>query len=372
MPAAKTTRRAPGRVNIIGEHTDYNDGFVMPTTTALSTIVTATPRSDRIVEVTSAEIGETRRFDLDGIATPDRPEWIDYAKGVAAELEAEGLTLSGADLLVESEIPLGGGLSSSASFELAVAAALLSSSPASVTVVRLAMLCQRAERRYTGVNCGIMDQLAIACCERNKAMLLDCRSLDFRQVAIPDTVRLLVIDSGVRHRLPQSDYNRRAEECTAAVAVLARQNPQLTALRDADLPLLESQKKQLGDVLFRRSRHVVTENQRVLDAFSALECGDIESLGELLGASHASLRDDYEVSCEEVEQLVALADDTAGVLGSRMVGAGFGGCVLSLVEAGEIDKARRHIAEEYENGCGHVPWMHVVKAADPVSLPTTR
>jgi len=357
--------RAPARVNIIGEHTDYNDGLVLPTTTALFTSVTAVPRPDRIVQVVSNDMQDTQSFDLDDIAPDENPQWIDYAKGVAAEIEAEGIRLGGADLQIESDIPMGGGLSSSASFELAIATALLEIAAASLSGPAIAKLCQRAENRYAGVSCGIMDQYVIACCEANMAMLLDCRTLDTEQVAIPADLRLLITDSGVKHRLPVSSYNNRLEECAAACRILAQDAPEVTALRDLSMDRLESRRGQLDDLLYRRCRHVVSEIQRVRDAFAALQTGDLVNLGKLISASHASLRDDYEVSCDVVDQLVEIADGSAGVLGSRMVGAGFGGCVLSLVEADNVDEAACQVRQKYADLTGDEPWMHIVQAAEP-------
>jgi galactokinase len=363
--------RAPARVNIIGEHTDYNDGYVLPTTTALYTSVKTTLRSDRLIRVESREMGNAQTFSLDEIESIDNPGWIDYVKGVAAELDAAGVALKGADLVVESDIPLGGGLSSSASFELAVAGALLKISGESMDRSRIAKLCQRAEHRYAAVSCGIMDQYVIACCERDRAMLLDCRTLETSQISIPDSVRLVVTDSGVKHRLPESGYNRRSDECAQAVSVLAERSPEVTALRDANLELLESRKDALGELLYRRCRHVVSENQRVLDAVQALANRDVARLGQLISASQTSLRDDFEVSCEEVDRLIEIADASDGVLGSRMIGAGFGGCVLSLVEAGKTDEACRQVKQRFKEAFGREPWMHVVKAADPAELPNS-
>ena len=356
---------APGRVNIIGEHTDYNDGFVLPTTTALYTTVTIAPRTDRIVTINSLNMKDTRSFDLEDLEPDDNPEWIDYAKGVAAELEAEGIRLQGADMEVASEVPLGGGLSSSASFELAIAIALLAVAKKTVSSKKIAKLCRCAEHRYAGVNCGIMDQYTVACCDRGHAMLLDCRSLAVEQVAIPSDIGLLITDSGVKHKLPDSGYNKRLAECSEAVSLLAQDMPDLTALRDVSAEMLEARKDRLGDLLYRRCRHVVSENERVLGAFAALQCGDLEALGKLISASHASLRDDFEVSCEEVEQLVEIADASHGVLGSRMVGGGFGGCVLSLAPSGEIDAAARQVRQRYKEVMGTEPWTHIVQSAEP-------
>ncbi len=357
--------RAPARVNIIGEHTDYNDGLVLPTTTALFTSVTAVPRPDRIIRIESREMRNIQSFDLDDIEPAKNPGWIDYAKGVAAELEAEGIRLQGADLKIESQIPLGGGLSSSASFELAVATALLRLADRSLPGPSLAAICQRAEIRYAGVNCGIMDQFTIACCKRGNAMLLDCRSLDVEQVAIPPSAGMLIIDSGVKHRLPESAYNKRSDECAEAVKILSQDAPQVVALRDLKLEMLETQKDRLGDLLYRRCRHVVSENQRVRDAYAALRSGDLEKLGKLISDSHASLRDDFEVSCDEVDQLVEIADECTDVPGSRILGAGFGGCVLSLVGLDNIEEVAGKITQKYKQVTGHDPWTHIVQGSEP-------
>ncbi len=357
--------RAPARVNIIGEHTDYNDGLVLPTTTALFTSVTAVPRPDRIIRIESREMRNIQSFDLDDIEPAKNPGWIDYAKGVAAELEAEGIRLQGANLKIESQIPLGGGLSSSASFELAVATALLRLADRSLPGPSLAAICQRAEIRYAGVNCGIMDQFTIACCKRGNAMLLDCRSLDIEQVAIPPSAGMLIIDSGVKHRLPESAYNKRSDECAEAVKILSQHAPQVVALRDLKMEMLETQKDRLGDLLYRRCRHVVSENQRVRDAYAALRSGDLEKLGKLISASHASLRDDFEVSCDEVDQLVEIADQCTDVPGSRILGAGFGGCVLSLVGLDNIEEVAGKITQKYKQVTGHDPWTHIVQGSEP-------
>ncbi len=357
--------RAPARVNIIGEHTDYNDGLVLPTTTALFTSVTAVPRPDRIIRIKSREMRNVQSFDLDDIEPAKNPGWIDYAKGVAAELEAEGIRLQGADLEIESQIPLGGGLSSSASFELAVATALLRLADRSLPGPSLATICQRAEIRYAGVNCGIMDQFTVACCKRGNAILLDCRSLDAEQVAIPQSASMLIIDSGVKHRLPEVAYNKRSDECAEAVKILSQDAPQVVALRDLKMEMLETQKDRLGDLLYRRCRHVVSENQRVRDAYAALRCGDLLKLGKLISESHASLRDEFEVSCDEVDQLVEIANECTGVLGSRVVGAGFGGCVLSLVGLDKIEDTARQIRQKYEEVTGDDPWTHIVQASEP-------
>jgi len=360
--------QAPARVNIIGEHTDHNGGFVLPTTTALFTRVVAAPRSDRTVEVRSTHFNESRSFELDELQPGEHVSWVEYVKGVAAELQADGVILHGATLDIDSDIPVGGGLSSSASLELGVAHALLAVAGASIAPERLAQLCQRAEHRYARVPCGIMDQFTIACTQKGNAILLDCRSLEVEQVPIPDNARFIITDSGVRHRLPDGDYSDRAGECATAAQHLAKVVAGLTSLRDLDATTLEAQKDVLGDVLYRRCRHVVSENDRVHLAVAALAGNDLDSLGELLNQCHASLRDDFEVSSDELEALVEIANACPGVKGARMVGAGFGGCVLSLVTADTANESVARIAAEYGKVLGHRPWTHVVQPADPVQV----
>ena len=360
--------RAPGRVNIIGEHTDYSDGLVLPTNTALYTWLMARPRIDRTIQVTTRNFDDTQSFSLDDIRRSEKPGWLDYLKGVAAQLEEEGIRLRGAEIIIDGDIPIGGGLSSSASLELATARALLHISGAELATERIAELCQHAEQVYAGVNCGIMDQYSIACCKRGEAMLLDCRSLETTSVAIPKQISLLITDSGVKHRLPDGGYNDRADECRQAVALLAKAEPGTHSLRDVSMLSLQKSEDQLGTQLFRRSRHVVSENHRVIEAVAALQSGDLDKLGALISASHASLRDDFEVSCAEIETLVEITDACDGVLGSRMVGAGFGGCVLSVAHTDKIDTAISQISESYGDVIGKQPWIHTVSPTDPAGL----
>lgn len=360
--------KAPARVNIIGEHADYNGGFVLPMSTAIFTWVAASPRKDQRVRVKSHNVGETRSFELNGIRHGETVSWIEYVKGVAAELADYGVKLHGADILIDSDIPLGGGLSSSASLELGVAYALLAIAGESVPTPELAMLCQRAERRYAGVQCGIMDQYTLACAEEGNAILLDCRSLDVAQVPVPSNVSFILTDCGVRHSLPDGDFNERARECASAVKILARNAPDIELLRDLQADVLEANKKALGDVLYRRCRHVVTENKRVQRTVQALEDDDLQQLGSLLDACHNSLREDFEVSCDELESLVTAANGSDGVYGSRMVGAGFGGCVLSVTDTGNVDDIAADIRANYRAISGNEPWQHIVEPAEPAQV----
>ena len=366
--------RAPGRVNIIGEHTDYNGGFVLPTGLDLYTTVTARVRPDRILGATSPGFDPAGRCDLDAPGAVSPGSWFDYVRGVAIELEAAGYRLRGADLAIESDLPLGAGLSSSAALELASAMALLRLSGQSAEPNKLSRICQIAEQKHAGVRCGIMDQFAVACARRGHALLLDCRTLDTEHVAIPAGFGFLVVDSGVRHRHPEGAYNDRAAECASAAQILAgdvrdeRANETAdssAALRNANSQLIDERRSLLGDVLYRRCRHVIGENERVLQAVEALKCESLDGLGALLDESHRSLRDDYEVSCQEVDAVVELAGAVNAVAGARMIGGGFGGCVLVLTAADSLPAVAETLRADFMAAFGRKPWLHVVTAASP-------
>jgi galactokinase len=357
--------RAPGRVNLVGEHTDYNDGFVMPMNTAVFTWVAIRPREDRLVKARSVLFDETVEFELDGMDNSGQNHWSGYLKGVLYVLLDEGYELHGAELLIDGNVPLGGGLSSSASLEAAIATAFLGTAGYTVEPGKLALMCKRAENEFVGVQCGIMDQFVIAGSAFNHAMKLDCRSLEFTQVALPKEVRILVTDTGVKHQLAAGGYNQRREECEASVGLLAAHDVSITALRDVSPQMLHRHRGELGDTLFRRALHVVSENQRVHAAESAIAEQDLPALGRLIDASHDSLRDNFEVSCVELDQLVAVARRCKGVYGSRMVGGGFGGCTMTLVEPAHLERIRDKISREYAESAGKPPWQHVVQPAHP-------
>ena len=359
---------AAARVNIIGEHTDYNGGLVLPTNTAIFTRVTASPRDDRVLQVRSSTLDETESFILDDLHPGETGTWIEYVKGVAAGLIDAGIKLRGAELLIDSDIPLGAGLSSSASLELSVAKALLGIAGESISDTDLALLCQQAEHNYAGVQCGIMDQYSLACAQYGKALLLDCRSLQTQQVPLPADIAFVLTDSGVRHSLTDGEYNNRAEECAAAVELLAESVPGVASLRDLSLDALETNKASLNEVLYRRCRHVVTEIQRVQDTFAALGDNDLQKVGSLLNACHESLLDDYAVSCTELDVLVECSNSSKRVLGSRMVGAGFGGCVLSVCRKDDALAAAADIQTSYAAASGSLPWQHLVAPAHPARL----
>ena len=360
--------RAPGRVNIIGEHTDYNDGFVMPMNTAVYTWVAASPRNEPSVRVHSVLFDESFEFSLDAIEPGGAPAWAEYAKGVAFILQDEGFELTGADLLIDGEIPLGGGLSSSASLEAVIAVALLGCSGLEVDPMRVALMCQRAEHQYAGVPCGIMDQAVICACPQDHAIKLDCRSLGIKPIPLPETLCLLVVDSGVKHQLSDGGYRQRRAECDSAIDLLRRREPGVSSYRDVTPGMVARHEAELGEFPFRRARHVVSETGRVLDAEKAMARGDLDGLGNILDASHASLRDDFMVSCEELDFLQQTAVQTPGVFGSRMVGGGFGGCTISLVEPGRVEQARVRIVRAYADFSGQEPWSHLVKSAAPAGL----
>ncbi|MGA8406052.1 MAG: galactokinase [Candidatus Acidiferrales bacterium] len=355
---------APGRVNLIGEHTDYNDGFVMPVAMDLYTWVAAAPRDDGRVHVYSKNLSEQAEMDLHDGDLRGQGHWSAYALGVAASLRLAGQEIHGANLLVEGKVPMGAGLSSSASLEVAAGYALLATSGMSLDPVELAKICQRAENEFAGARCGIMDQM-IACCGRaNYALLLDCRSLEFQLLPLFHDAQFVVCNSMVKHDHAAGEYNARRADCETATRILSAEIPGVRALRDVTLLDLEHFAQSLPEVVYRRSRHVVSENARVIAARSALERGDPELFGRLMRESHRSLRDDYEVSCPEVDTLVELACAQDGVYGSRMTGGGFGGCTISLVQRSKVAEFGTVLAQRYEQSTGKKPDVYIFQASD--------
>lgn len=356
--------RAPGRVNLIGEHTDYNEGFVMPAAIGFSTFVTASPRNDRKVLLFSEHFSEEVEFNLDDPNLKATGHWSDYPIGVAVTLERAGYRLKGARLKIRSEVPIGSGLSSSAAIEVATCYALVSNSGLSVDAVEMAKLCQRAENEFVGMRCGIMDQFVSCCGRAGKALMLDCRSLDHKLLPLPRQTRLVICNTMVKHSLAASAYNQRRAECEAGVRHFAHSLPNVRALRDvteADLKLYGSD---LSEVVYRRCRHVITENARVLDAAKALEEEDLEAFGRLMNESHRSLRDDYEVSCRELDVMVELARECDGVYGARMTGGGFGGCTVNLVNVEKVDAFKRTVAQGYTEATRLAPEIYICNAAN--------
>jgi galactokinase len=360
--------RAPGRVNLIGEHTDYNAGFVMPAAIKFFTSVAIAPRSDRQLRVRSVNFAENCEIELPGpLAAQERTgqssHWIDYIAGVAWALQEHGIRIGGADMLIHGDVPLGAGLSSSAALEVAVALALTHIAGQNIEGLQLAKLCQRAENQYVGMRCGIMDQFASVHGRAGHAILLDCRSLEHRFLSL-QSAQLVICNTMVRHRLAGSEYNRRREQCEQGVQALAKKIPGILALRDVSAELLRSHEATLDELIYRRCRHVVTENERVIAAADALEAGDLPVFGRLMRESHRSLRDDYEVSCDELDLMVRLAESIDGVYGARMTGGGFGGCTVNLVHIDRVAQFRTQLAADYTRATGRRPEIYVCEAAD--------
>lgn len=347
--------RAPGRVNLIGEHTDYNEGFVLPAALELATYVAIAPRGDRRLCAHSCTFDATVKIDLDDPAPTARKHWSDYVVGVVLTLDRAGQRLTGADILIWSDLPVGAGLSSSAALEVSVGYALMSVSGIPVDPIALARSCRSAENDFVGMRCGIMDQLISCCGLADHLLLIDCRSLDMRPVRIDPSVSLVVCNTMVRHELASSTYNLRRQECEQGVALLHDRLGGIAALRDVTPRDLAEHADLLPEPISRRCRHVVGENMRVLEAVSALEAGDLVLCGRLMNQSHESLRDDYEVSCAELDLMVEIARSVPGVYGSRMTGGGFGGCTVSLVETEAVDRFTETVGRAYHAATGKAP-----------------
>jgi galactokinase len=322
---------SPGRVNLIGEHTDYNDGFVLPMAINYATWIALHPRNDSRVVVTALDLDEYLDLDLKEI-TRGKSSWREYIKGVAWALQRGGYTLSGWEGVISGDVPIGAGLSSSASLELALARAFSLTSGFSWDPPNMALLCQKAENQWVGINSGIMDQMISASGKKDFALLIDCRSLETKQVPLPPDTRVIILDTATRRGLVNSAYNERREQCESVANHFG-----VKALRDITLDELDKEKDHLDELLFRRARHVVSENERVLGAVEALTAGDAHVFGSLMNASHQSMRDDFEISREEMDQMVEIAQDQPGCLGARMTGGGFGGCAVALVEKEQSD-----------------------------------
>lgn len=358
------TFRAPGRVNLIGEHTDYNDGFVMPAAIDLSVFVRVWPREDRKLAIRSENFDDQIEFDLDDPNPAPRQHWSDYAVGVAVMLERAGHRLRGAHLHLRGEVPVGSGLSSSAAVEVATACALTANSNLTIDPRELALLCQKAENEFVGARVGIMDQFVVLFGQAERALLLDCRSLEFRLLPLPDTVNLVICNTMVKHALASSAYNERRAQCEAGVRHLAQFLPHIKALRDVTIEQLEQFGRGLSAVVYRRCRHVITENARVLAAAEALERHDLHRYGELMAESHRSLRDDYEVSSRELDLMVEFARPIEGVYGARMTGGGFGGSTVNLVDTGHVEQFRQTVATLYQQATRLHPEIYVCEPSN--------
>jgi galactokinase len=361
---------APGRVNLIGEHTDYNEGFVLPMAANLRTYVAAGKRNDGRVVVHSGDLNETAQFSLNDRISSSQTgsnRWVSYIQGITYFLCAAGLRCDGANLAIASDVPIGAGLSSSAALEIAVGFALAQLAELKISRLELARVAQEAEHVFVGTKSGLMDQLTAAFAEENHAMLIDCRSFQVTQIPMSlQGTAVAVCDTRVKHELVSSAYNERREECESAVRILREIKPNVRALRDLgpdDFDLVEN----LPEPERRRARHVITENQRTLAAAQSLAAGDAAALGQLMRESHKSLRDDYEVSCSELDIMCDLALGLEGVLGARMMGGGFGGCTINLVAIEKLAEFADSMTVGYQQATGLRPSIHVVQPDAGVS-----
>jgi galactokinase len=356
--------RGPGRVNLIGEHTDYNDGWVFPVAIDRAAYVAVAPRPDRLLRVWATQYRQEFTLDLDN-ATPDAASsWGIYVLGMAAMIERDGYRLGGADMVIDGDVPTGAGLSSSAALENAVGVALTALAGVEIAPVRLAQLGQKTENQFVNVQSGIMDQMISQLGQAHNALLIDCRSYTYDAIPMPADVRIVVCDSKVSRKLAHSAYNERRAQCEEAVERLRAALPNITALRDVTPEQLEAHRDLLSPIVHQRARHVVTENARTVEGAERLRDGDVARFGELMNASHQSLRDDYAVSSPQLDLLVAAAQAVPGVYGSRLTGAGFGGCTVTLAAPDAVDDLTAAVVSAYQTTFGVAPDVYVSQASD--------
>jgi len=376
--------QAPGRVNLIGEHTDYNEGFVLPIAIDKRVVIAASPRNGRKVALYSWNYNSLNEFSLESIVRDNLNPWSNYPRGVADLLQKQGYRFSGLDILIASDLPIGAGLSSSAAFELASAWAFLMadkkeggvevspsgafSRPQMPESLDLIGLCREVENEFVGVQCGIMDQFISARGRRQHALFLDCRNLTEEQIPLPDSVKIVVCNTGVKRELAGSEYNKRRYECNQGVHFFKERIEGVSALRDVHSSDLERFSSKMAPLLQKRCRHVISENERVLESVRSLRAGDLEGFGQLVNASHESLRRDYEVSCKELNVMVEIALQQAGVLGSRMTGAGFGGCTVNLIRNESVNLFVRQVEERYQRETGIAAEIYVCHTSDGAGI----
>ncbi len=358
--------RAPGRVNLIGEHTDYNDGFVFPAAIDRATYVAARPVSEPRVRVLAADLGLSDTFDITDITRSSDQPWSNYVRGVVRGLRVAGHAFGGADLVVSSDVPRGAGLSSSAALEVAIGYTFQTLYNLNLLGEELALLAQGAENTFVGVQCGIMDQFISVFGQQYHALLIDCRDLSFEAVPLPPSAAVVICDSGVRHEHGTSGYNERRSECERAVALLRPVLRGITALRDVSQADLAAHGHLLDATVLRRARHVVSENARVLASVQALHGGDVAHFGTLMNESHVSMRDDYSITVPAIDTLVTIAQALPGCYGSRMTGGGFGGCTVSLVEVDAATRFGTTLATRYQQETGRTAAIHLCMPANGV------
>src|SRR5712664_2640148 len=365
---APSIYRAPGRVNLIGEHTDYNEGYVLPAAIGFSCWVGIARRDDGKLIVYSENFGETREADLGALGVRPGGNWADYPLGVAWALQEAGYRLGRANIYIVGDVPLGAGLSSSAAIEVSTGYALLSLAGHAIDRKKLALLCQRAENEFVGARVGIMDQFVSCHGRTGHALLIDCRSLEYRSLRLPPKVSLVICNTMVKHKLQASEYNVRRAECEEAVRKLSVALPGVRSLRNVSLEQLAENRWLLSETLHRRCRHVISENTRVRKVADLFGVGKTEGLREVMAASHESLRDDYEVSCRELDAMVEIAGRQPGVYGARMTGGGFGGCTINFVDVEHAGEFRSRVSAEYEAAIGLRPDIYICEASQGAEL----
>jgi galactokinase len=354
---------APGRVNLIGEHTDYAEGFVMPAAIDFATLAAISPRTDGKVVLYAENFGEERIFDAASLPVSAAHHWSDYPLGVMAILAGEGLKIPGLSLTLWGDVPVSSGLSSSASVEVATALAVTSMLGVQFTGAKLARLCQRAENEFVGANCGIMDQFISANGAEDHALLLDCRDLSFKLAPIPSHVALVIANTMVKHSVAGDAYTSRRAQVEEAAAVIARHRPTVRYLRDATLDDLKQWGAEMSANAVKRARHVISENLRTVAAADALLNGNLEELGRLMAEAHRSYSEDFEASCVEADTMVALAQDLPGLIGARLTGGGFGGCTINLVEREHAAEFSEALGARYTSETGIVPQLMICHAS---------
>ncbi|MEZ9928182.1 galactokinase [Vibrio breoganii] len=358
--------QAPGRVNLIGEHTDYNDGFVLPCAINYQTIVAAAKRDDNIVRVISVDYDNAvDEFDItQEIVFQQDKMWANYIRGVVKCLLGRGFKFKGADISVTGNVPQGAGLSSSAALEVVIGQTFKVLYQLEISQAEIALNGQQAENEFVGCNCGIMDQMISAEGRENHAMLLDCRSLETKSVSMPEDMSVVIINSNKKRGLVDSEYNTRREQCEEAARIFT-----VKALRDVTIEQLEGKASELDDVVFKRARHVITENNRTLEATDALIAGDMKRMGELMAESHASMRDDFEITVSEVDTLVEIVKNVVGSAGGvRMTGGGFGGCIVALVPPSLVEEIKSSVEQQYEAATGLKESIYVCQAKQGAGL----
>jgi len=366
--------RAPGRVNLLGEHLDYNDGFVLPAAIDRATYVAFSPTNARHTTLWAVDLNQQADFSLETLSSKTQtdssslPEWALYPAGVMWTLHEENLTVPNMNAVFSSNVPQGSGLSSSASIEMAFAIAWQTLGDWALPAMQRALLGQKAENKYVGVNCGIMDQFASACGVKNKLLLLDCRSLEWKTVPLPENVSIVIADTTVRRKLTSGEYNKRRSACENAVTLLQRDLPGIKSLRDVSVEDFNRLANKLPDEIEKRARHVVEEIGRSNQAEALLEAGDIQSFGKLMNECHISLRDLYEVSCPELNVMVNIAQAIEGCIGARLTGAGFGGCTVNLVANENVEDFASTLSKGYESETGLHPEIYITRAVHGAEL----